>query len=67
MTKKRKTEAHKRDARKRKTNADTLRTRTQRAERKSDGEDDTKSDTNMDEQQTPQGGKWQKVDSPGIG
>ena len=49
---KRKTEAHKRDDRKRKSSVDTHRTRTQRAERKPDGEDDTESDTNMDEQQT---------------
>ena len=55
---KRKTEVHKRDARKRKPNADTHRTRAQRAERKPDGKNDTdtESDTNMDEQPIPQDG-----------
>ena len=56
MTKKRKTEAHKRDSTKRKPNADTHRTRAQRAERKPDGKNDTdtESDTNMDEQPIPE-------------
>ena len=67
MNKKRKTEIHKRDPRKRKHCADTHRTQTQRVKQKHSMETDTERDTGTDELTTTQDIKQRKMDRTGIG